>query len=199
MLRFAAGRGSAVLAAAFLIAAPVGARAQSAGGAPTVDEARVFVDAAEVRLLDLSTKAGRAAWVQANFITDDTERIASDLNKDLIAASMELAKAATRFDGVALPAELDRKMKLLKLAPIPLPAPSDPKLQTELAQTAAWLEATYGKGRGELPRHRTDHEDHGRESELPRAARRLEGLAHHLAAHAPALRALRHPRQRGGS
>ena len=148
MLRTSPGRDFAVLATAVVIAAAPGrVLAQSTGGAPTVDEARAFVDAAEVRLLDLTTKAGRAAWVQANFITDDTERIASDLNKDLIAASMELAKGATRFDRVPLPAELARKIKLLKLAPIPLPAPSDPKLQTELAQTAAWLEATYGKGK----------------------------------------------------
>jgi peptidyl-dipeptidase A len=147
MLRMAAPRGIAALAAAFLLALPAAGRAQSATGRPTVEEARAFVDAAEQRLLDLGTKAGRAAWVQANFITEDTERIASDLNKDLIAASMELAKGATRFDGMTLPPELARKMTLLKLAPIPLPAPSDPKLQTELAQTAAWLEATYGKGK----------------------------------------------------
>src|SRR4051812_48744872 len=145
MHRFAALCGSAVLVA--LLALPGAARAQPASGAPTVAEARAFVEAAEARLYDLGTKAGRAAWAQANFITDDTERIASDLNKDLIAASMELAKGATRFDRLTLPPDLDRKMKLLKLAPIPLPAPTDPKLQTELAQTAAWLEATYGKGK----------------------------------------------------
>ena len=85
--------------------------------------------------------------MQANFITDDTEKIAADANKDLIAATMELAKAATRFDGLELPPELRRKLTLLKLAPLPLPAPSDPKLQTELTEIAAWLEATYGKGK----------------------------------------------------
>jgi peptidyl-dipeptidase A len=147
MLQRTSGRVVAALAATFILIGPGWARAQAKGGPPTIEEARAFVEAAEERLLDLSTKAGRAAWVQANFITDDTERIASDLNKDLIAASMELAKAATRFDGMALPPELARKMKLIKLAPIPLPAPSDSKLQTELAQTAAGLEATYGKGK----------------------------------------------------
>jgi len=148
MLQRPSGRGLAALAAAFTILIAAGsARAQATGGPPTVEEARAFVEAAEQRLLELSTKAGRAAWVQANFITDDMERIASDLNKALIAAAMELAKAATRFDGMALPPELARKMKLIKLAPLPLPAPSDPKLQTELARTAAGLEAAYGKGK----------------------------------------------------
>ena len=149
MLQRPSGRGVAALAAAAftILAGPGWAQGQATGGPPTVEEARAFVESAEQRLLDLSTKAGRAAWVQANFITDDTERIASDLNKDLIAAAMELAKAATRFDGLTLPPELARKMKLIKLAPLPLPAPSDPKLQTELAQTAAGLEAAYGKGK----------------------------------------------------
>ena len=121
--------------------------APAPGGRPTVEEARAFVAEAEQRLLDLSTKAGRAQWVQSNFITQDTEAIAADLNKDLIAAAMELAKAATRFDGVALPPELERKMMLLKLAPLPLPAPSDPKLQEELTQIMTGMEATYGRGR----------------------------------------------------
>jgi peptidyl-dipeptidase A len=137
------------LAASIVMVGPASARAQGAApaGPPTVEEARAFVEAAEARLLDLSTKAGRAAWVAANFITDDTEAIAADLNKNLIAAAMELAKAATRFDGITVPPELARKLLLIKLSPLPLPAPSDPALQTELTQTAAALEATYGKGR----------------------------------------------------
>ena len=74
MHRFAAFRGTAVLALAVLLALPAAGLAQPASGAPTVEEARAFVEAAEARLYDLGTKAGRAAWVQANFITDDTER-----------------------------------------------------------------------------------------------------------------------------
>ncbi len=135
------------MAAAMAAASAASGWAQGTAGRPTVEEARAFMAEAEERLLDLSTKAGRAQWVQSNFITQDTEAIAADLNKDLIAAAMELAKAATRFDGVALPPDLERKMKLLKLAPLPLPAPSDPKLQEELTQIMTGMEATYGRGR----------------------------------------------------
>ena len=39
-----------------------------------------------------------------------------------------------------------RKLKLLKLS-LPLPAPRDPKLQTELTELAASLEGDYGKGK----------------------------------------------------
>jgi peptidyl-dipeptidase A len=129
-------------------AAPVWAQVTAAkDGPPTVEEARQFVAKAEERLLGLSNKAGRAAWVQANFITEDTEKISADANKDLIAASMELAKAATRFDGLKLPEDLARKLKLLKLAAVPLPAPSDPKLQTELTEIASAMEGMYGRGK----------------------------------------------------
>jgi peptidyl-dipeptidase A len=138
------------MAAAVLAAAAAG-WAQGAGAAParpaTVAEAQEFMKRAEERLLELGTKAGRAQWVQSNFITEDTEAIAASLNKDLIAAAMELAKEATRFDGLQLPPELARKMTLMKLAPLPLPAPSDPRLQTELTQIMTGMEATYGRGR----------------------------------------------------
>jgi peptidyl-dipeptidase A len=138
-----------VLALVFACAAaPVWAQVTAAkDGPPTAEEARQFVARAEERLLELSNKAGRAAWVQANFITEDTEKISADANKDLIAASMELAKAATRFDALKLPDDLSRKLKLLKLAAVPLPAPSDPKLQTELTEIASAMEGMYGRGK----------------------------------------------------
>jgi peptidyl-dipeptidase A len=59
---------------------------------------------------------------------------------------MDLAKKATRFDGAAVPDDVRRKFDLLKLA-LTLPAPSDPKLQTELTEIASNLEAIYGKGK----------------------------------------------------
>src|SRR4051794_9408680 len=40
---------------------------------PTAAEAAKFIDEAEKRLKELNIEAGRAAWVQANFITYDTQ------------------------------------------------------------------------------------------------------------------------------
>ncbi len=62
--------------------------------------------------------------MQSNFITEDTEILAAQANERSIAATVELAQEATRFDGVELPADVARKLKLLKLA-LTLPAPSD--------------------------------------------------------------------------
>ena len=119
------------------------ARAQT--GPPTVAEATAFVEEAEKRLLELWEKAARAAWVQANFITEDTVILSAEAQKEVLAASTDYAVAATRFDGLKLPPEVDRKLKLLKLA-ITLPAPRDPAAQKELTSIAADLEADYGKG-----------------------------------------------------
>jgi peptidyl-dipeptidase A len=142
-----------------VLAAGVPAAAQTAGApsdqppkvegpqVPTPADARRFVEDAETRLLELSNKLGRAQWVSANFITEDTEKIAADYNKDMVGAVMELASAATRYDGVQAEPDVQRRLKLLKLAAIPLPAPKDPKLQAELTEIMANLEGTYGKGK----------------------------------------------------
>ena len=54
--------------------------AKTAGnkGAPTTEEAKIYIENAEKELFDLGVKASRAAWVQENFITEDTEQIAAD-------------------------------------------------------------------------------------------------------------------------
>ncbi|HEV8117193.1 MAG TPA: M2 family metallopeptidase [Thermoanaerobaculia bacterium] len=118
----------------------------AAGKAPTVADAKAFLDEAEVRLLSLANDAGRASWVQSTFITDDTEILAAQANERQISAAVVYAKQATRFDGVKLPDDLARKMKLLKLS-LTLATPSDPKESEELTRITAAMEGAYGKGK----------------------------------------------------
>jgi peptidyl-dipeptidase A len=120
----------------------VATRAQS----PTPAEAQKFIETAEQRLFDLSIKASRAAWVQENFITVDTEQIAADAAEEANTAATQYAKEAHRFDKVTLSAELARKRLLLELA-AGFPAPDDPKAQKELAQILASLDGDYGTGK----------------------------------------------------
>ena len=130
------------------IVAGVGCRGivDAPSAAPTVDEARRFIDAAEKRLDLLSKKANRADWVQQNFITVDTENISADAQSDLAAAVTELALGAKRFEGLHLPADLARKLMLLKLQ-LAAPAPSDPAERDELTAIGVWLNGEYGKGK----------------------------------------------------
>jgi len=113
---------------------------------PTAEDARKFLEQAEARLLELSEESGRAAWVQSTYITEDTEILAARANQRYMDAVAQLVKESRRFDGIQLPHELERKMKLLRLS-LTLAAPSDPKESQELARLAAGMEAAYGKGR----------------------------------------------------
>ena len=123
-----------------------GAEPQAASPPPTVAEAQKFVSEAEARLLDLWIEAERASWVQSTFITGDTEILAAQANARRNAATVELAKQATRFDGLPLPPDVARKLQLLKLS-LTLPAPSDPKENARLAGIVAGMESAYSTGK----------------------------------------------------
>jgi len=126
------------------------AQAQAGKSAPsrpraTVDGARRFVAEAEARLLELAIEQQRVEWVKSTYITDDTEQLAALANQRLIEANVAYAQEATRFDKLDLPADLRRKLMLLKLG-IVLPAPSDAAKRAELTQITARMEGAYGKG-----------------------------------------------------
>jgi peptidyl-dipeptidase A len=112
----------------------------------TAEEAQQFVADAEKRLLELNLKYARADWVKSTFITDDTEALSAEANKQVIEATTELAEQSRRFDGVDLPYDTARKLKLLKLS-LTLPAPSNAAERDELTKIAASLEGDYGKGK----------------------------------------------------
>ncbi len=146
-----------LLVVAFIFAGLLGARGAGAkqasaakpgaqATAPTAAEARKFIEDAEQRLFELGVKGSRAAWVQENFITDDTEQIAAEASEAANTAAAKYAKEAHRYDGVKLPPDLARKRLLLELA-TGFPAPDDPKAQKELAQVMASLDGDYGKGK----------------------------------------------------
>ena len=139
----------AASAFALLLLAPGLVRAQeepvTAAGPPTVEEARAFVDEAEATLYELGVEAGRAAWVQSNFITYDTQILAAQAQEKAISAAVRFADQATRFDGLDLPYDVARRLKLLKLG-ITLPAPSNVQDAAELTTIVTSLESTYGAG-----------------------------------------------------
>ena len=130
-------------------AACAGAALMAACSAPDppspVAEADAFVRAAEARLLDLRSAAERAAWVHQNFISDETTALAAEASAALMGATAELAAAAARFDGAALPEDVTRKLMLLRTS-LAAVAPADGALQQELARILADMESAYGRG-----------------------------------------------------
>jgi peptidyl-dipeptidase A len=112
----------------------------------TAAGAKAFMDAAEQELLTYWMASERAAWVQQNFITNDTEAIAADAQAELIGVTMRLASEAARFNSLDLDPALKRKLQMIKTA-LPLAAPADPALQAELSSITASMGSTYSRGK----------------------------------------------------
>ncbi len=148
---------AAILVAAATLAAAPAPKPPAHAGTPapgpaaksapaTVQEARGFLEQANARLLDLNNRQQRAEWVQSTYITDDTERMAADAREAIIAATTALAVEARRYEHLALPPDLARQLRLIKLS-LNLPAPADPAKRSELTRIASALEGDYGKGK----------------------------------------------------
>ena len=116
---------------------------RSNGAKPTVAEAERFVRDAEIGLEKLGIEAQRAAWVSENFITDDTEAITSQASDRSLAAAGEVALQARRFNGLKLPADSARKLKLLQLT-LRL---SNPDERANYTRLAASMTGAYGKAK----------------------------------------------------
>ena len=112
----------------------------------TAAEADAFLKRVEPELLKLYIARERASWVKSTFITDDTEVLSAQADEAVMEYISRVAAEATRFDKVELPAEMRRKLDLLKLQ-LSLPSPKDARKRTELARIASGMEATYGKGK----------------------------------------------------
>ncbi|HUR37374.1 MAG TPA: M2 family metallopeptidase [Terriglobales bacterium] len=125
---------------------PVKAAAKAPAKKGTPAQAEKFVKDAEKDLLDLGIKASRTAWVQSTYITDDTEALAAEANEALTKRVTELAEESTKFDGLKLSYDVDRKLKLLKLA-LSVPAPKNDAERAELTKISVSMESDYGKGK----------------------------------------------------
>jgi peptidyl-dipeptidase A len=138
----------AIASAAVLWAAAMHSAAapRVAADSATVCAARRMLDAAEHELAIRSVALSRAGWIGENFITHDTELLAADAQADVALALKRLVDGARRFDGVALPAELRRRLLLLKLQ-LSAPAPPDSASAAEMSRLGAGLDADYGRGR----------------------------------------------------
>ena len=118
----------------------------SSNSISTASTPEQFINEAEKKLEQLNLKASRASWVQENFITQDTEALTADANKDVIAATTELATSARKFDGQKMSEDTARKFKLLKLSLV-APAPSNPEDRDKLTKIAAAMSSAYGSGK----------------------------------------------------
>ncbi|HEX8584900.1 MAG TPA: M2 family metallopeptidase [Allosphingosinicella sp.] len=127
-----------------------GAQPAAAAAAPTLEDARAFVARAEKELAEFSVLNSRAQWVNATYITDDTDALAAHFGTIGTEMSVRLANEAARFANVpSLDYDTARKLNTLRSALV-LPAPTTPGAAAELNTISTRLSSTYGKGRGTL-------------------------------------------------
>ena len=112
----------------------------------TPADARAFLEKANAELLKLSVEGQRASWVRSTHITYDTELLAAQADERFIQATVRLAKQAVEFDGLTLPPDQARQLKLLKLS-LTMAAPANPAESEELTRIASGLEGAYGRGK----------------------------------------------------
>jgi peptidyl-dipeptidase A len=125
---------------------------QSESAAPTAQEAKDFVAHAESLLEAFYPAAGQTYWVQANFVTHDTNALVAKVSEEGTKMGVMLANKAKRFNGLELDYDTRRKLEFLKSG-LTLPAPEDDALTKELANITSNLDATYAKGCTENAEH----------------------------------------------
>ena len=92
--------------------------------------------------------ASRIAWVNATYITDDTDALAAKSGAIGTEMAVRFALGAARFDKVAgISPDTRRKLDILKNG-LTLPAPTKPGAAQALSDLSTKMSSSYGKGRG---------------------------------------------------
>ena len=112
--------------------------------------ADAFVAAVEKDLFDYSVEASQVNWVNATYITEDTDAMAARINAVGTEKSVKYALEAAKYAQIpGLSADTRRKLDILRNG-IVLPAPTTPGAAEELNRIATDLQSQYGKGKGTL-------------------------------------------------
>ncbi len=122
----------------------------SADGLPhplTAEGARQFIADVEKDLFDLSVIGGRAQWVNATYINDDTDALAAYFGTIGTEKGVKYAKQSAEYAKVqGLDPDTARKLNILR-GGLVLAAPTTPGAAAELNEITTRLQSTYGKGR----------------------------------------------------
>jgi len=114
---------------------------------PALNESDVetFLERVELEDKTLGPVASSAYWLQANFITYDSQKVVADYGKRFQLLALERARQASAFDDVEVSEENRRKLNLIKNSFV-MPSPLDDALAGEIATIMAELDSMYGAG-----------------------------------------------------
>jgi peptidyl-dipeptidase A len=112
----------------------------------TPEGAADFVAAAEQEMTEFGVDYARIAWINATYITEDTDALAAKYGAQATEMSVRYALGAAKYAQVdELDPDVARKLNILRNG-IVLPAPTTAGAATELNTIATDLGSQYGKG-----------------------------------------------------
>ncbi len=111
---------------------------------PPAEDLQTFLARVNAELRRQSIRSSVASWVAATYITDDTERLASNAGEDFLAFLSPTVKEAAALAPQAKTEDEKRQLLLLKLNG---GGPTDPAHRAELSELGAKLPGIYGKGK----------------------------------------------------
>ena len=91
-----------------------GTSSQTTAGSSNTNDPKAFLKQANDTILRLSTEASQATWVQENFITQDTEALATRANQVYMTQVTDYAKQAAKLEPSATDAADKRQLMLLR-------------------------------------------------------------------------------------
>ncbi|WP_411819243.1 M2 family metallopeptidase [Hyphococcus formosus] len=121
----------------------------SAQSEPTVADAQAFIEEVEKFYREFGEYSARVAWVNATYINYDTDWLNTQVSTEGTEAGVKFANQAKRFNDLELPAEMRRKIEIIKLG-LNLPAPERPGAAKELSEINTRMASTYATGKIEL-------------------------------------------------
>ena len=116
----------------------------------TPEGAAEFVAMAESEMFDYIVEASKIYWINATYITQDTDALAAASGAEGTEMSVKYALEAAKYATIdGLDPEVSRKLDMLRNG-IVLPAPTTDGAAVELNEIATRLNSQYGKGKGTL-------------------------------------------------
>ncbi|WP_333571767.1 M2 family metallopeptidase [Sphingomonas sp.] len=140
--------GLSLAALAAMLAAPAQSQTSTSAPAPTAADAAAFLTRAQQEMAAFTLTSSRVAWVNATYITDDTDALAADYGARGTEMAVRFALDAARLQKApGLTPEQQRQLTMLRAALV-LPAPTTPGAAQQLSDISTKLGSFYAKGKG---------------------------------------------------
>ena len=140
----------ALSAIALAVSAPALAHDEGSDLPLTPEGAAVFVQMAERDMAEYSESAAKVYWINATYITEDTDALVAAVGAEGTELSVRYALEAARYAEIeGLDPDVRRKLDIMRSGLV-LPAPTTEGAAQELNEIATRLGSLYGAGRGTL-------------------------------------------------